>query len=242
METDSPATLFDDYFVVVEATTPEMIAAVLRLRYLVLCVEHAWLDPAEYPDGMERDDYDDRALYTVLIHRRSGDVVGSVRLVLPVPGQGVDSLPITELADPSAHLLLRRLIPASAAEISRYSVSKTFRRRLGEDFYADVSLVTQAEQVRMERRVMPHVTLGLLRGLYNLSVRHGVTHLCAVMEPALIRLLARIGVRFEPIGPAVQFHGVRQPCYLTIDSQHDKIMRTNREFYSIIVSAAVEKG
>ncbi|TVS00996.1 MAG: PEP-CTERM/exosortase system-associated acyltransferase [Rhodospirillales bacterium] len=236
---DSPATLFDDYFVVVEATTAEMIAAVFRLRYLVLCVEHAWLDPADYPDDMERDAYDDRALYSVLIHRRTGDVVGSVRLVLPVPGEGVDSLPITELADPAARPLLRRLIPASAAEISRYSVSKTFRRRLGEAVYADMSLVTQAERVNMERRVMPHVTLGLLRGLYNLSVRRGVTHLCAVMEPALIRLLARIGVQFEPIGPPVQFHGVRQPCYLVVDAQHDKVMRTNASFYRVIVSPAV---
>lgn len=233
----SLSALFDEHFEVVTAETPDLITQVFRLRYLVYCIEHPWLDPAGYPEGLERDQYDDRSLYAVLIHRRSGEALGSVRLVLPEPRLGVDSLPIAGLSDPRARPLLRRLLPEHTAEISRYVVSKTFRRRLGEECYADVGF-NQAAVVEAERRLMPSITLGLLRGVYRLSLRHGMTHLCAVMEPALMRLVSRLGLEFNPIGTAVAFHGVRQPCYLQIDRQHDAVLRTNANFYDVITAGA----
>ncbi len=233
--------LFDEHFDVVTADTPDLITRIFRLRYLVYCIEHTWLDPAGYPEGLERDQYDDRSLYAVLIHRRSGEALGSVRLVLPEPHLGVDSLPIAGLSDPSARPLLRRHLPEHTAEISRYVVSKTFRRRLGEECYADVGF-SQTSIVEAERRLMPSVTLGLLRGVYRLSLRHGMTHLCAVMEPALLRLVSRLGLEFTPIGPAVAFHGVRQPCYLQIDRQHDAVLQTNASFYDVITAGAQHKA
>lgn len=235
------AQLFDDHFEVVTGVGPDLAEKVYCLRYLVYCVEHSWLDPAEYPEGQERDEFDARALYTVLIHRRTGDVVGAVRLVLPDRDVGITSLPIFGIASEESWPLLGRLPAQTTAEISRYAVSKTFRKRIGEEAYADINYFGLSAP-DMERRLMPHVTLGLLRGIAKLSVEHGFSHLVAVMEPALLRLVSRLGLRFEPVGPLVAWHGTRQPCFAVISEQHHLVREANADFYKVIVSNGTQPG
>src|SRR3546814_10307851 len=67
-----------------------------------------------------------------------------------------------------------------------------------------------------ERRVIPNMTLGLIEGLVRMSLDHGIFYWCAVMERPLLRLLARLGIHFEDIGPLVDYHGRRQPCFLKL--------------------------
>ena len=60
---------------------------------------------------------------------------------------------------------------------------------------------------------MPHMSLGLIRGSCLLAAQHGVETVCAAMAPALLRLLERLGLFFEPLGPPIDsYHGLRQPC------------------------------
>ncbi len=59
---------------------------------------------------------------------------------------------------------------------------------------------------------MPFITLGLLRGVFDICLEYEITHLAAVMEPPLIRILRRLGLEFVPIGGLVEHHGRRQPC------------------------------
>src|SRR5690606_4423219 len=47
--------LYDRYFTVVPASTPELLDAAYVLRYQVYCNEHAFENPAEHPDGREVD-------------------------------------------------------------------------------------------------------------------------------------------------------------------------------------------
>jgi N-acyl amino acid synthase of PEP-CTERM/exosortase system len=37
------------------------------------------------------------------------------------------------------------------------------------------------------------------------------------MEPALLRMLRHLGIYFESIGPVVEYHGRRQPCFSNIE-------------------------
>jgi N-acyl amino acid synthase of PEP-CTERM/exosortase system len=53
--------------------------------------------------------------------------------------------------------------------------------------------------------------------MVKMSHELGVTDWFCVMEKALVRLLARYSLHFKPIGPAVEYHGMRQPCYANID-------------------------
>ena len=89
-------------------------------------MENPFENPAEHLDGLERDAYDSHAVHSLLIHRPSATVAGAVRLVLPLEGK---RLPITH-ACASPLLDDTKLLPReTTAEISRFAVSKQFRRR-----------------------------------------------------------------------------------------------------------------
>jgi N-acyl amino acid synthase of PEP-CTERM/exosortase system len=63
-----------------------------------------------------------------------------------------------------------------------------------------------------ERRILPHLSLGLFAVWTRMMHRNGLTLCYAVMEPALHRLIGRSGLVFHPIGPVVEYHGQRIPC------------------------------
>lgn len=204
------AALYDEYFSVVPANTPKLRDAAHALRYQVYCVEHPFENPAEQTGERERDRYDDHAEHAVLIYKPTGDVVGCVRLILPLPSRGVSALPIRALLAPADQAILDRTNPAKIAEISRYAVSKAFRRREGDGMYPDVSMMELAASD--VRRLVPHISLGLFRGVAQVAGDCGVDTVCAAMSPALLRLLERFGLKFDPLGPPIEYHGLRQPC------------------------------
>lgn len=206
----SVAALYDKYFSVVPGDTPKLLDAAHALRYQVYCVENHFENPAEQKGEREHDPYDSHSEHAVLIYKPTGDVVGCVRLVLPLPTGGVSTLPIRSLLADSARATLDRCDPDSIAEISRYAVSKAFRRREGEGLYADVQMMELAETE--VRRLVPHISLGLFRGVAQLAADHHVSTVCAAMSPALLRLLERFGLKFEALGPPIEYHGLRQPC------------------------------
>src|SRR3546814_1411329 len=77
-------------------------------------------------------------------------------------------------------------------EISRFCISKDFRRRQGDGMFpASEDPETRSD----ERRVIPNMTLGLMEGLIRMSLDHGLFYQCAVMERPLLRLLDRLGIR-----------------------------------------------
>jgi N-acyl amino acid synthase of PEP-CTERM/exosortase system len=209
-KTAAVSTLYDKYFAVVPADTAALLDAAHALRYQVYCVENHFENPDEHVNGRERDRYDDHAVHAVLIYKPTGDVVGCVRLVLPLPSSGVSTLPIRDLLAVEARAMLDGCDPHSTAEISRYAVAKSFRRREGEGLYPDVHIMDlEANEMR---RLVPHISLGLFRGVAQLAADYRVATVCAAMSPALLRLLERFGLKFEPLGPPIEYHGLRQPC------------------------------
>jgi N-acyl amino acid synthase of PEP-CTERM/exosortase system len=65
--------------------------------------------------------------------------------------------------------------------------------------------------------VLPQLTLGLMKAVLGFCIEDHVDTLCAVMAPSLIRLFRGFGLRFEPLGPCVNFHGTRQPCLAAVN-------------------------
>ncbi|TVS00995.1 MAG: PEP-CTERM/exosortase system-associated acyltransferase [Rhodospirillales bacterium] len=228
--------LFDALYSVVDADTPALIEEILHLRYKAYCLEHPWLDPNDYPDGLERDGFDDVAIHIALIHRRSRAVVGGVRLVLPEGDGGIDTLPIVELAPPATRPLLSGLPARRTAEVSRFAVSKAFREAVVKD-RSRCGAAAGGRHREVERMLMPYATLGLMRGIERHARRHGITHLCAVMEPALMRLLARIGLRFTSLGEPIAFFGVRQPCFMEIAPCRAAVREASAFGYAVITAA-----
>lgn len=229
------AALYDRYLEVIPANTPELLDAAHALRYQVYCVEHAFEDPAQQINERERDRYDAHSVHAVLIYRSTDHVVGCVRLILPSVEHGVSTLPIRELLSGEVRERLDRCDPDRTAEISRYAVSKMFRRREGESLYPDVHF--DALAAADARRLVPHLSLGLIRGVGRLASEHGITTVCAAMAPALIRLLERFGLAFEPLGPPIEYHGLRQPCIADCETLLASMAQRNSEYHRLVETA-----
>ena len=223
--------LYGRYFEIVRAQTPEQLMAAFRLRYQVYCIENPFEDPAENPHGLESDDYDDRALHSLLVHRGTGEIVGAVRLLLPRPEKRRMGLPIRDVCD---HELLARDNPvlpwATTAEISRFAVSKRLRQRATDFSVAGGELPPDSDT----RRRIPDTSLGLMQAVLAMASTTGITHLCAVMEPTLLRMLRRLGMDFPPLGPLVDYHGLRQPCYVHLETGLAKLWLARREVWQLL--------
>jgi len=50
-----------------------------------------------------------------------------------------------------------------------------------------------------------------------MSIRHGVTHWYAFMEPAFARLFQGMGIFFIPIGPLIEHCGKRRPYIIKLE-------------------------
>jgi len=234
------AGLYDRYFAVVPANTSDLLDAAHALRYQVYCVEHAFEDRSQQIGERERDRDDDRAVHAVLIHKSTERVVGCVRLILPQLNGVISSLPIRKLLDQENRAQLDQSDPARTAEISRYAVSKIFRRRRDENFYADVDFADlHGNDVR---RLVPHMSLGLIRGVFGLAANEGITTLAAAMVPALVRLLERFGIVFQPLGPPIDFHGLRQPCIADCEALLAGMAARNEEYHRLADAAYRRKS
>jgi N-acyl amino acid synthase of PEP-CTERM/exosortase system len=227
-EDHAPATLYDRYFSVVPATSFRLLDAAYALRYQVYCVERAYEDCSHQRAQREMDAYDSHSVHAVLIYRVTGKVVGCVRLILP-------SLPIRALLDQNSRAILDQCDPGRTAEVSRYSVSKMFRHREGDNLYPDSQ--TMDRGARDFRRLVPHLSLGLLRGVAILAAERGIRTICAAIAPSLLRSLRRWGLNFEPLGPLVEYHGLRQPCIADCERLLSGMAACHAEYYRLIDAA-----
>jgi len=123
---------FNEYFDIVSANTPDLLAESYRLRYRVLCLEESvpGFEKQKYPDGMERDEYDASSVHSLLRYRTTGEFVGTVRLILSDPADVDRPFPIELHAagdfDPK-RIDIRRLPRGQTAEISRLVVPRSLR-------------------------------------------------------------------------------------------------------------------
>ena len=206
---------YRDAFDGVPVHTPALLRAAHRLRYQVFCVENAIFDPAKNPDGLERDAYDEHSMHAVLLHRATKAVVGTVRLVLHKPGAPHGSLLFHEIC---RHPRLHEpdFLPLeTTGEIGRFAISKALRPRSETDERGNKlgQFCPPQEFAADPHRLLPQMTLGLIRVALQMCIAQRIRDVCAVMEPSLLRLLARFGLHFAPLGPPVDYYGLRQPCY-----------------------------
>ena len=198
----------------VPADTPELLHAAHRLRHQVFCVENDVFDPANNSGGLERDEYDSHSLQAVLLHRATKMIVGTVRLVLHKPGAYQGSLPFHKICrDP--RLRDPGFLPLeTTAEVGRFAISKGSRYTLRG--VVNGQLCGFGNPADDPRRLIQYLVLGLIMAALQICVRQRIKDICAVMEPTLLRLLARLGFHFEPLGPVVEYYGLRQPCWANI--------------------------
>ncbi len=200
-----------DQYDLVLARSSHHLDEVFRLRYQVYCLERGF-EPSR--NGRESDEFDRFARHALIRHRANHQVIGTVRLVVPALAGSAAHMPMEEVSNSA---LLRRLPWERTAEISRFALSKRFRVEGG---ISD-----------------PLLRLFLMRGLVALSGELGLTHWCALMEPCLLRLLRTTAIHFQPAGPVVEHHGLRQPSIGVIGDVLDRMEREQPAIWDFVTES-----
>lgn len=225
----------DRYFVVSCVDGTPELATTYRIRYLVYCVERGLLPAQEYEEqGMEWDRYDRHAVHLLATHR-CGEPAGTARLILP-SSLGFPAAEHCEFYDQYAFLNdPGHPRTAGFAEVSRLAVSKTFRRREGDTPYGGPpraeSFPAASEKVVSlpVPQNTPEILIGLCRLLYQESKRRRLTHWVLAMERSLFVLLKRMGFRYQPAGPEVDYYGPVRPYVASLEALERGLQETSPE-------------
>ncbi len=224
---DSLLARHDRYFSTVVADSSALLEIAHALRFQVYCLERQFEDAQEHPDGLEMDAFDDHAVQGVLFHRLTQTAVGSVRLI-HTRGGAPDSLPIERLLRANSLDLSDYVNLSQTIEISRFAISKEFRRRRSDE--GDAPPFTPTDNA-----LETHLAfLALSQFLLRESVKRNILYWAGVMEPKFLRMLARLGLCYTPIGPLVEHHGIRQPCYCYLPDVLERARRADPRCWEVL--------
>lgn len=195
------------------------LSAICQLRYQVYVNECGFERPEDHPDGLERDEYDQHSIHFYACSMHSDDVIGAARIILG----SERPLPIERHFDISK--LPSGVRREQVAEISRLAVSKEFRCRTIERAILKMKQTAANHMpphmesgLEFRRHLEQELVRGLYVSLYRDSSLRGLTHWFAVMAKGLHVILKRWGIGFEQIGPARDYHGIRAPYLVSIES------------------------
>jgi N-acyl amino acid synthase of PEP-CTERM/exosortase system len=201
------------------------------LRYQVYVNEWGFEVPEDHPGGLEQDEYDQHSIHFYVSPRHSDDVIGAARVILG----SERPLPIER------HFDISQLPPGvrreQVAEISRLAVSKEFRCRaidhaiFGEPAAAKSLHSPMTNSRYFRRQFEQELVRGLYLSLYRDSKLRGVTHWFAVMAKGLHVILKRWGISFVQVGPARDYHGIRAPYLVSIESIERSLEKYNPALY-----------
>ncbi|MDN3517175.1 PEP-CTERM/exosortase system-associated acyltransferase [Aquisalimonas lutea] len=184
-----------------------------RLRHQVYCKERGFEPDDSFPDGLERDEHDDRALQILVRNRLCGSPLGVSRVVLDDPG-AQRSLPVETHGCTAVRERLARLRAmeyVQLAEISRFAVTRNLNR-----------VVESQQDVGSA-----HVSMGVIAMIFAQSWRYGVTHWVGLLDASLPRFLRRLGITCQPIGSVIEFRGTRQPVLADLRDVWQGVARRN---------------
>lgn len=173
-----------------------------RLRYQVYCVERGFLNPDDYPDRREQDEYDRHSLHLGVVDGM-GSLLATARLVkVHVPG-----LPLFRHCRIYANETELYRETNRVVEVSRLCVSRQLRR------------------YRSDRRTV--VTM-LYRALFQASKQNGFTHWLVATERSLQRLVTDFGFPFRAIGPFSDYCGEVAPYLMDLHEFEEIIQSRTR--------------
>lgn len=178
--------------------------SVFRLRYQVYCHEARFLNPADYPEQLEVDDYDPVSEHFIASNLGTEDEpVGVVRLVRWSDNLSFPTSKHYNSLDEKLALLNYPI--KTTAEISRLCISKLYRKRAEDGLHGLAGYGDNSDA----RRKYPVILLELFKIMYRSSKEDlGITHWIAAFEDGLYRLLNRYGIRLELITPnAIEYYG-----------------------------------
>ncbi len=222
------------YFYVERTEHPEKLMAVYFLRYQVFCEERGIIPKHLCPTQLEIDEYDDVSLHFAAYFYKDNELTGTVRLVR---SDVLEHLPLGRRCRIDSELLPSGIDCAKCAEISRLAVSKRIRRRASDGIYPQEKEEDTGSSAIFEKRAkFPEIILGMYKALYQETKLHGIEHWFAAMEPSLVKLLRRINIQFNEIGPEVDYYGPVKPYVASVSDIEWSIYTHSPELFANFTS------
>lgn len=196
------------------ANTTEYRREVYALRHQVYC-EELHFEEAK-PEQIETDEFDERSIHCCIRHLSSKNLAGTLRLI--TSNNPDEALPIKyfcnhALTHPELHP--DRFLPRQICEISRLAVPAAFRKRQIDQFEGVATgAINESTFSTQELRFFPYLAVSLYLSAIAMTYKTRRFHVFVMMEPRLARSLNFVGIRFQPIGPVIDYHGRRAPFYI----------------------------
>ncbi len=209
------SSVYDHALLAQLADNPASQKLAFQLRHQVYCKERGFEPDDRFPQGLERDEHDERALHVLVRNRRCGAPLGVSRVVLDDPDVRV-RLPVETHGCASVAERLNRLRVMEnvhVAEISRFAVTRNVNHVLGAK----------------ENVGSVHVSMGVVAMILAQSWCHGVTHWVGLLDASLPRFLRRLGIGCQPVGSVIEFRGKRQPMLADLQDVWQGVARRNPE-------------
>jgi N-acyl amino acid synthase of PEP-CTERM/exosortase system len=200
-----------------------LLDEVYKLRYKVYCDEWGFEKPEEHPGGIEKDEFDEHSVHFIAKRKDDNQIIGTIRLIKNSEKGFLIDKHCQIDADLSA--FDKNLF----GELSRLAVSKEYRKR-ATDAAFEGKIVDDAAIESMyggKRRMENDIVLGLYKCIYLECHQSGQEYLLAVMAKGLFLLLKRVGIIFEPIGPAQNYHGLRTPYLGRVNAMIEQLEMIN---------------
>jgi N-acyl amino acid synthase of PEP-CTERM/exosortase system len=208
----------------------KLLEDIYALRYEVYCLECAFLEAQDFKEGLEIDEFDECSTHFAA-YADDTSMVGTVRLVQP---RDVQRYPFESHCDGFEGFVMPPR--EETAEVSRLVVRKTYRRRRGDSMQgvsqefleqgSSASITPRTSSVK-QRADSPLLLLGLYREMYRYSRENGIRYWYAAMERSLARSLEKMGFKFVPIGPQVDYYGPVTPYMVDLNDLETCLEREN---------------
>jgi len=226
--------IFDATFEIVRVDTPELFRICSGIRYQILCEEGRipGFDPGRYPEGQEKDNFDDHAQSFLLRHKSSGEYIGTIRMILS--NDGNRCFAIEDCPDYAFYPGKRDMLDKHRehlAEISRLMILPSYRRRLSDQKY-ELTLPHPLPSIR-ERRLL-HPMIGLFKAIIMVTEHENLQCWCSIMEPSLYNTLKGLGIHMEPMGPDIVYHGTRRIYFCHVPDIVKQVYNTHKEVWTLL--------
>jgi N-acyl-L-homoserine lactone synthetase len=201
-----------------------LLRASHHLRYQAYCVDRKFLRVEDYPDQLERDDYDAISThFGVFVDEVSPErMIGTARLV---PGDCQFPLHDHCTIAPRYQEYFRSGL--RTAEISRLMVSPNgIAKFIGRESHA----------------LRKDILVALYKAMYRWVEAQDVSLLFAAMEEPLARLLRKTGFPFVEIGPEADYYGRVFPYVLDIEFAKLHLRMHAPDIWSFFLDEQVYKG
>lgn len=177
------------------------------MRYRVYCEEYNYIEKNQFPDKLEKDEWDKHSVHFI-IRDRHHEIAATVRLIL---NSGI-GFPIEKHFE--FDLNLKSLNRNETAEVSRFIVSKKYRKR--------------------------HLMFVLIKGIYLYTLDKGIKNIFGVMDDRLFPMLQSVGIPFRKIGKPSIYQGYTFPCLLNSGDLENELHRNNRVLLKYLSNGAIK--